>query len=742
MADLFLLLSTFRPSCRPAKRRAQPNRSPILAIICFAALFVLLIPDTAQAYIGPGAGFAVAGSLLTMFAAFFAAILAFFTWPIRYIIRAVRGRHAFKNSRIKKFVILGLDGLDPGLAEQFMNEGLLPNLAKLREQGCFKRLATTTPSISPVAWSSFQTGVNPGKHNIFDFLTRDKRTYQPRLSSVDIRGPKRKINIGKYQFLLGKADIRLLRKGRQFWKTLGEHGIFSHVIRVPITFPPEKFYGVSLSGMCVPDLRGSQGMFSFYTTRDNDNDPSTGGENYHISRQGNTIKTELVGSENPLRKDKSVLKCPFAVTIKDETSASIKINGDSYTLEKNVYTPWINVDFKAGPGMKIRGICKFLLLSTAPEFELYVTPINIDPEKPVMPIAHPGIYSAYLAKRQGPFATLGLAEDSWALNEKILSDDGFLQQCVQIDQEREKMFFDSLDKVKHGLCVCVFDGTDRIQHAFWRQIDKEHPIHQEGRGQSKDAIKQLYRRMDDLAARTLEKCKGKDTIFMIISDHGFNSFRYGVDLNRWLEDNDYLTVRQGRRDEQYLQSVDWSQTQAFAVGLSGIFLNLKGRESQGIVDPGAQAAQLRREIAEKLCQLTDPARGQQKAIKQVYNSLEIYCGPYKDEAPDLLVGYNKGYRASWETAIGRVTDEVFHDNTKAWSGDHCIDPQLVPGVLFCNRPIATDNPRLMDIGPTVLDMFGVMVPGYMDGKPLTIADLEPDKGKTKTGSKDISHGRQ
>ena len=698
-----------------------------LKFLLLVVFLVLAIPGQAQAYIGPGADFAVVGSFLAMFTAVLSAVLALFTWPTRYVIRAIRCRRVFARSRVKKFVILGLDGMDPGLTEKFLAEGKLPNLARLREQGCYRPLATTIPSISPVAWSSFQTGVNPGKHNIFDFLTRDKQSYQPKLSSVDIRGPRRKLSIGKYQFALGRADIRLLRKSKPFWKILGEHGVFSNIIRVPITFPPEKFHGVLLSGMCVPDLRGTQGMFSFYTTRDQNSDERTGGENFYVTKNDSTIEAELVGSENPLRKDKSVLKTPFVVTIRDDVSADIKINGQVHRLNKGVYTEWIKVDFKAAPGIKVRGICKFLLLSAVPEFELYVTPINIDPEKPVMPIAYPAVYSTYLAKRQGPFATLGLAEDSWALNEKVLIDDSFIQQCINMDTEREKMFFDSLDKVKHGLCVCVFDGTDRIQHTFWRDIDEEHPARQErGRQQDRNAIEELYRRMDVLVGKTLTKCEGKDTVLMIISDHGFNTFRYGVDLNRWLEQNGYLKLKQDGRDKKYMAGVDWSQTRAFAVGLAGIFLNLKGRESQGIVDAGAEASQLRKEIAEKLTGLTDPSRNQ-PAIKQVYNALEVYRGPYKNEAPDLIVGYNRGYRASWETAVGQVTDKVFHDNTKAWSGDHCIDHSLVPGVLFCNRPIVTEQPRLMDIGPTVLDMFGVTVPKHMDGKPLAVADADANQ---------------
>ncbi|MHC4882813.1 MAG: alkaline phosphatase family protein [Planctomycetota bacterium] len=682
-------------------------------------LLLLAVSSQAHAYIGPGAGFAVMGSFLAIFSAVLAGLLAVFTWPIRYLIRSIRYRRAFAKARIKRCVILGLDGMDPKLAEKFMDEGKLPTLDSLRKQGTFRPLATTIPSMSPVAWSSFQTGVNPGKHNIYDFLTRDKQTYAPKLSSTDIRGPRRMLKIGSLNLPVGKPDIRLLRKGKPFWVTLGENGIFSSILRVPITFPPEKFYGVSLSGMCVPDLRGSQGMFSLFTTQTPDEMEVTGGQYHHVQREGNTVTAELVGPDDPFHANGKPLTIKFTVTVQDDATAAMKIGSEKITLKKDQYTDWVKVDFKAGFGVKVKGICKFLLQSTAPQFQLYVTPINIDPEKPVMPVTHPLVFATYLAKQQGPFATLGLAEDSWALNENALPDEGFIQQCLELDEEREKMFFDSLDKVSKGLCVCVFDGTDRLQHTFWRDIDTGHPAHDEA-FDGRHVIEDLYKRMDDLVARTLKKCNGDGSMLMVISDHGFNTFRYGVDLNRWLEENGYLALKANDRQGKYLTAIDWSKTRAFAIGLSGIFLNIKGRESQGIVDPGDEAAQLRTEIADKLSGLVDSQRQNTPAIKSVYNSLKLYNGPYKQNAPDLLVGYYPGYRASWETAVGQVTEQVFHKNTKAWSGDHCIDASFVPGVLFSNRKIEAENPRLMDLGPTVLNLFGVQVPKYMDGKALEV----------------------
>ncbi len=380
------------------------------------------------------------------------------------------------------------------------------------------------------------------------------------------------------------------------------------------------------------------------------------------------------------------------MTIKGPDRAVLEVGGARHELRKDVYTDWIPVGFRAGLGVAVGGVCKFLLLGTEPEFGLYVTPINIDPERPVMPVGYPSVYSIYLAKKQGTYATLGLAEDTWALNEGVINDDHFIQQCLDMDDEREAMFLDALDKVPRGLVACVFDGTDRLQHTFWRDIDERHPARPDpAQLAGRNVIEDLYRRMDDLVGKTMEKCRGDDTLLMVLSDHGFGPFRTGIDLNRWLEENGYLAVDDGRRDEEHLAGVDWSRTRAFAIGLAGIFINLKDKYDQGIVEPGKEADRLREEIAGRLEALVDPTTGE-SAVKRVYIAGQFYRGPYKDNAPDLIVGYRRGYRVSWEAAIGKTTDAVFHPNTKAWSGDHCVDPSLVPGILFCNRPIADREP--------------------------------------------------
>lgn len=696
--------------------------SRVARLCLLAAVLLVLTPGHANAYIGPGAGFALGTSFLAVFAAFFSAFVLIISWPARLIYRLMFRRRPPGLPRFKRIVILGLDGLDHGLTEKLLAQNRLPNLARLRDQGCFLPLGSTLPPISPVAWSSFQTGANPGKHNIFDFLTPDERTYLPKLSSVEIRPSRRVLRLGRFLLPLGKPDIRLLRKSKPFWSVLSEYGVFNCIIRVPITFPPEKLNGVQLSAMCVPDIRGTQGTFSHFTTRVNGQGKTSGDGFQIVQRDGNRIAADLLGPFNPLRREhRDVLKAPFVVSLRNKDSAILQIGGVHHELTRNVYTDWVRVRYRVAPGINVHGVCKFLLLGADPEFDLYATPVNIDPERPALPIGYPSVYSVYLANRHGPFATLGLAEDTWGLNDHVLGDEHFIQQCRDTDREREAMFFDGLDKVREGLCVCVFDGTDRMQHMFWRYIDETHPARPKVvPPEHAHAIEDLYQRMDGLVGRTMAKCNGDDTLLMVLSDHGFNSFRTGIDLNRWLEENGYLRVDDSRRQEEHLAGIDWSQTRAFALGLTGIFLNIAGKFSQGIVDAGEEADRLRDEIAKGLHGLIDPEKGT-SAIKKVYNSRKAYLGPYKDQAPDLIVGYERGYRVSWEAAIGKTTTAVFHANTKPWSGDHCVDPSVVPGVLFCNRPIEKENLRLLDIAPTVLKMFGIPVPAYMDGQAFDVS---------------------
>jgi len=698
------------------------------AIVAFLALLTMSSPDQAQAYIGPGAGFAFLSSFLALFVAFALALFYLLSWPLRFALKAMlrKGPRTTTKSAVDRVIVIGLDGMDPKLVDKFLAKGKLPNFQKLKEQGAFAPLATSYPSISPAAWSSFMTGVDPSHHNIFDFLTRDPCTYLPTLSSAEIGRAAKTLPLGKYLLPLGKPKTRLLRKSQPFWRILGEKGVFSSILRVPITFPPEEFNGALLSGMCTPDLKGSQGTFSFYTTKTSGR-IETGGISHQVTlTPENTIHTELSGPDNSLIKGGGELKIPLAIRLdKERKQVEIKVGRQKLHLGPKTYSPWVKLVFRPGLGMKVHGICRFYVNCLEPDFELYVTPIHIDPENPALPISHPFIYSVYLAKMIGPYGTLGLAEDTWALNERILDEDAFLQQAYDFYQEREKMLFQALETTRKGLCVCVFDTTDRIQHMFFRCLDESHPANQGKEVEKyKQVIEDLYMRMDQLVGRVLERVDER-TVLLVMSDHGFTQFRRGVNINTWLYQNGYLTLKDGKTTSgDWFKDVDWEKTKAFSLGLTGVFLNRKGRESQGIVEEGEEVETLKRELIRKLTNLKDEAE-HATAIREVVDTAGMLPGPYLDDAPDLLLGYNAGYRNSWECAAGRVTEQAFEDNTKSWSGDHCVDPTLVPGVLFCNRKITTHQPNIKDIAPTVLRLFGVAIPPYMKGQPL----LEEQDGR-------------
>jgi predicted AlkP superfamily phosphohydrolase/phosphomutase len=682
---------------------------------CIAIVVSLFAARPAEAYIGPGAGFAFVGSFFMLLWALALAAFTIVSYPLRLIWRMVR-RQQLPASAPRRVVIIGFDGMDPKLAERWMAEGKLPSLAALAREGAFRRLQTTHPPLSPVAWSSFMTGVHPARHGIFDFLARDVRSYLPFLSSSAIEPAKRSLAIGKFQVPLGRPRLRLFRKAPPFWKILGEHGIFCSIVRVPATFPAERFHGVCLSGMSVPDLRGTQGSFTYFTER-SEHAETTGGLHLQLRREGRRLVGAIPGPEHPLRPG-DTLEIPLTVELRDG-EAELTIADRAVRLAPGRYSEWIPLAFGAGLSVKPRGIVRFRLSSLEP-FGLYMTPIHIDPERPALPISHPRYYASYLAKLLGPFATLGLAEDTWALNERALDEDGFLEQAYLFQEERERQLLDALDRTETGIVVCVFDATDRIQHMFFRYTDPDPRADRPGdRARYGRAIEEIYRRSDALIESVRAKLDPQ-TVLLVLSDHGFASFRRGVNLNAWLLREGYLALREGTQgDSEYLRDVDWSRTRAYAVGLAGVYLNLRGREAQGIVT-STQAEPLKQEIAVKLEGLQDP-EGDRRVIAEAVDMAKRYRGPYLDQSPDLIVGYADGYRVSWDAAIGKVAGEVVSDNAKCWSGDHCVDPRLVPGVLFCNRQIPAEAPSIVDVAPTILELYGIAPPAHMEGRSLGVS---------------------
>mgnify|MGYP000879397806 CR=1 FL=1 len=651
-------------------------------------MFYSLLNSLFLTYIGPGAGIALVGSSSVILIAIIGAFFGILILPIRLILRSIRRRKLPKESKNRKVVVLGFDGMDYRLTKRFIDEGHLPNFKKLGDEGTFAPLKTTNPSLSPVAWSSFQTGVNPGAHNVFDFLSRDQRTYLPKLVSTDIE--EKKTLFGK------KSFYKLTRKSKPFWDILGKFGIFSHVIRVPISFPAEPFFGNILSAMCTPDIRGSQGTFQLLTTdRDRIVSATSGEIRELINSDQNIYSGQVFG---PLETKLSLT----AERIGDK----VKITLGDFTGELilHEFSPWISVKFSKN----LLGICKICIQEISPNLSIYVSPINIDPENQIMPVSAPKVFGSYLSKLQGKFGTLGFLEDTWARNEFALNDETFLKQALSNEEEREKMLRNILKRTKDGLIICVFDGTDRIQHMFWRYTENDHPAPLEDREKFQNTILNVYKRMDQVIAETKKDLKPND-ILIVLSDHGFDSFRRSFHVNAWLHKEGYLVLKDGVKDTDYLQGVDWGKTKAYGLGLTGIYINKKGRERLGIIE---DSEKLEEEIAGKLKALRDNGKS---VFHEIYRSKEIYKGLYTKNAPDLILGYKPGYRVSWECVTGAIGEEVFTDNIKAWSGDHHIAPELIPGILLSNKKFEIHDPSILDLAPSILSLWGVRKSSHMEG---------------------------
>lgn len=617
-----------------------------------------------------------------------------------------------------KVLVLGIDGMDPDLLETYLDRGLLPNFARLREQGAYSRLATTNPAESPVAWSTFATGTNPGKHGLFDFIHRAPQTYLPDFALVRLEHG-RSLSIGGTTIPIGSPQYVSQRQGDPFWSLTSEADIATTVLRCPVTFPPEEVRGRMLSGMGVPDLRGSQGTFSYWTTEPGVRKNVQGGSIIGVQEQGGKISTVLSGPSVTQDGERGELTVPFEITInKERKQVELHVQGETVTLRENEWSGWLPVSFRAGLFSKLAGICRFYLKSVEPHFALYGSPINFSPENPPYPISFPKDYARELASAIGDFHTQGMPEDTWALNEGRLDEDSFLEHCRTIYREREAMLHYELARFQKGVLVVVFDTVDRIQHMFWRTIDKEHPLYTDDlQARYGNVIENWYREVDELLGKVMGTIND-NTVLLVLSDHGFAPFRRAVHLNTWLRQHGYLRLKENREEGRgYGQDIDWAHTRAYALGIGGVYLNLKGREPQGIVEPGEEAKSLGATISAELQTLADPKDGH-PVIRRVYRTKDVYKGPQTEQAPDLLIGFERGYRSSWQTALGGAPKELIEDNTKKWSGDHIVDPELVPGILLVNRPFALAEPSLTDIAPTILKMVGAAVPEAMDGRAL------------------------
>lgn len=720
---------------------------------------------------------------------------------------------AFASEGDRPVVIIGFDGADARLVERWMDEGELPNLAALRDEGTYAPLLPTNPPQTPVSWSTFATGLDPGGTEIFDFLKRDPSNYLPDFAMTSptrrtfawgertpiVAGAAAAVIAALVLLLLGtlfrlgmlpRLTLAVLlgvgagvvvgvaaaawapvevptavnnRKGKTMWQLAAEAGRAVRVIRVPATFPAERVEnGHMLSGLGVPDMRGRIGTPAFYTS-----DPSfEAGDNefslelLRLPARRGRIDTIVVGPRNQpfydyvvdrrtadvppgdraaakreVRRELDDAGVPdrldVAVRLEvTDTDLRIDLAGQSATLRVGEWSDWFVLDFPVNPlidlASPLRGITRFKLLSLAPELELYASPINFHPDCHPVAFSWPPDHSEELADRFGLYKTIGWALDTWSLPSGVGDESLFLEDMeFTVDKYEEMMR--ALLAERHDLYIQIFYFTDRIGHLFWRFLDPGHPLYdpvaaERWAGEMLDA----YKRMDRIVgeARALAP---PEALFLVVSDHGFSSFRRGVNYNNWLV-KEGLMVLKSQPEAATLEKlfdtrdlfgdVDWTRTKAYAMGLGSIYVNLIGRERQGIVLPGPEYEEVRRHIKDGLEGLVDPVSGE-RPVARVWMREEMYGDFDPNLIPDLRVANNLDYRVSWQTSLGGFGEETIEDNTKPWSGDHCSnDPEQVHGIFFSNEPIGTDAPRMIDIMPTVLDALGVEIPAEVQGRSL------------------------
>jgi len=613
----------------------------------------------------------------------------------------------------RKVIVIGLDGLEPSIVEAMLGRQELPNLAKIQAAGSYTRLKTTYPAQTPVAWSSFVTGTNPGGHGIFDFIGRDPETYLPDVALSRFERPKN---------MLAQPRVVNLRKGVPLWQPLSQAGIPSTILRCPCTFPPETLQGRMLAGVGVPDLRGSQSKGTFYTQ----DRTAVAQENEQLIflDSGSEFTTRALGPRNTKVSPAPDTCCEMRVQV-DKTGRKLAIQTggtlSTIAVPEKGWSEWVRFKFKFSMLQSVSGIARFYVRQLDPHVEFYLSAVNFDPAAPMFPVSAPADYARELSENVGLFSTLGMAEEHNGLNNGRLDESAYLQHCELVLDERERTMRFELDRFSEGMFFMLFDTPDRVQHMLWRFRDREHPCFEPDLSPDlASRIEEHYRRCDALLSSVLAKVD-ENTLLIVLSDHGFGTFRRAFDTNRWLWQNGLLALedshKPGEDPGEGFAKVDWSKTYAYAVGLGGIYLNFKGRESGGILEEGAEAERVRHAIQTGLADFPDE-QTRRGAIRNVSRREELYSGAFVENSPDLLVNFRRGFRVSWQTAVGGFSHSVLEDNKRRWSGDHIVDPEAVPGILFMNRVALYKHAGIIDLAPTILNYLGVAVPESMEGTSL------------------------
>jgi len=615
---------------------------------------------------------------------------------------------------VPRVIILGLDGMDHELTSRMMAEGRLPGLSRLQKMGSFSALGTSIPAESPVAWSDFITGHDAGVHGIYDFIHRDPATMQPYLSTSRTDPPTHVLRLGSWQFPLAGGGVELLRRGVALWEPLEQRGIPTTIVRIPANFPPSGTADHELSGMGTPDVLGGYGTFSYYTT---DRlaflgKTISGGVVHRVELRDGVVSAQLVGPDHPLKVEPEKLTTDFRVYLDpDRPAAKIVVGDEERVLEEGEWTDWIPVSFDLIPTQHLAAEVRFYLKQVRPELKLYASPLNFEPMAPALPISTPDSWTADLARATGRFYTQGMPEETAAYSAGVFSPAEFVAQAEIAGREILDEFPWVLSRFDRGLLFYYVGNTDQVSHMMWRPMDPDHPAYDPVKDPPfADAVPHVYEEADSLVSYALDHM-GDDALLIVMSDHGFTSWRRTFHLNAWLHQNGYLAVKDESLPSgmELLQNVDWSRTRAYGFGLSGLYVNLQGREKDGIVPPGERDALLA-EIKAKLESTIDPWTGK-PAVAHVYLRDETYTdGGAREIGPDAIMGYTKHTRGADASALGEVEREVLTDNDKPWSGDHLMDPPSVPGILATSRPLKRPAANLRELNASVLAEFGVEPP--------------------------------
>jgi predicted AlkP superfamily phosphohydrolase/phosphomutase len=613
--------------------------------------------------------------------------------------------------RGKRVIILGFDGLDHAFTKTLMEEGKLPNFSRVAKGGAFGPLETSIPPQSPVAWSNFITGMDSGGHGIFDFVHRDTETLIPTFSMSRVSGATRNLKVGKYQFPLSGGTVELLRRGRAFWEVLEENGVPATILRMPVNFPPSGTASVELSGMGTPDIRGTYGEFSFYTSKlfAFAGEDIAGGDVYEVDIYDGVVNAKLYAIDNPFLVETEKLTSEFTVYLDPvDPVAKIVAGAEEVVLREGEWSGWVPVEFPMIPTQTLTGMVRFYLRSVRPDFELYASPIQIDPMAPALPVSTPEDYATELAKATGRFYVQGMPEDTKSVESGVLTTEEFLAQARIAGKEFRDQLPHVLDRFEDGLLFFYLGNVDQVSHVMWKVLDPGHPKYDpEVDPKYAGLIEELYVGLDSVVGQTLERLSPDDTL-IVMSDHGFASWRRSFHLNAWLREKGFLVVKDPEMEEDpgLFVNVDWTHTRAYGVGINGLYINLKGREKNGIVAEGDRKA-LMDEISRALLAEVDPETGG-PVVTKAYPREDTYRDRGAIEiGPDIVVGTAKGTRISGSSGIGSVGKEVLTDNVDEWSGDHEMDHETVPGILITNRPLKRPAARLQDLAQSVLAEFGI-----------------------------------